>query len=72
MRTAEQETSLLERFAWGLLGGFLGAVVGFLAAFWVEEYIVHLAVVGAVVCFAAAFALGDKVVARLIEVLKHL
>ena len=52
---------MLQRVIHGLFGAFLGAVIAFGAAWYFEQYVLVFVLVGSVVCFFAAFVLGDRV-----------
>ena len=65
-----KEPTFTERFLLGLFGGFLGAVIGFLAGWYVEEYVLQFVAVAATVCCVAAFFLGEKIINWLVEIIR--
>ena len=62
-----REPDLTQRIVNGLFGGFLGAVIAFLAAWYFESMVVPFVVVGAAICFLTAFFYGDRAIEWIIE-----
>jgi len=57
-----REPDLTQRLINGLFGGFLGAVIAFLVAWYFESLVIPFVVIGAVICFLTAFVYGDRAI----------
>ena len=64
---ARREPNTLQRIINGLFGAFLGALIAFATAWYFDAYLVPFLVIGASICFLAAFYHGDRAIEWIIE-----